>query len=111
MRCSSVAFAGIRCFSCQPLLSFGGFTGRSLSALAFGAQRADGLAGDPHFAVADRLEFLFELLAVVGPAIGLEYAPGLLAAGHLLVQFLEDAPGRVAELREPVQGPALGRGR
>ena len=58
---------------------------RSLS-LAFRAQVADLLTGDPHFALGDFLQFLFELLTVVGPAVGLERPAGFLAPRWAVVE-------------------------
>ena len=50
-----------------------------LSSLLFRTQGADGLAGLPHFAVGDFLQFLLQLLPVVRPAVGFERAAGFFA--------------------------------
>src|SRR5260370_4790692 len=68
-------------------------------------------SGLPHFTLGYRLEFLFQLLAIILSAIGFEDAPSLLPGGYFFVELLEHRPGRIPKTLDPVQSAPLGRGR
>ena len=49
---------------------------------AFRTQRTHHGPGLPHLAVRDLLQLLLQLLPIIGPAVGLQHAPGFLAGRH-----------------------------
>ena len=71
----------------------------------------NGLSGPPDLEVADLLQLGLVLLAVVGLAVVLERALGLLAGLDRVVQRVEDGLQGILELGGPVDGAAAGGGR
>src|SRR3989344_3447179 len=74
----------------------------------FGAERADGRAGFPHFGIAYLFQFFLKLRAVALGAVGLQGDARFVPCRNALVERLEYGLDGLAEFRLPVERAALG---
>ena len=78
--------------------------------LVLGAEATDGLSGAPDLQAADLLHLGLELLTVVGLAVVIQGALGLLAVLDAVVEVVEDGLQGLLEAGGPVDGTAAGGG-